>query len=698
MNATSPSALASRIDGVSPSHRSACTASALCLLAAVSACAATDDHPGSILRDDLTAVPQPTPVRWEQRPTPSGRRAVIIVADRYASDASWNLPNAGRSGEILADGLRAHCGFAKSDITTLTDRDVNRDVVRLTIQQPGSTTGEDHLLLVYYVGHGWVDKDGRMQLFTFATQWNEGRFENTLDRDELVAWLGRVQAPGTSATLIVDACRANTASPPPRAKLLASDVWEVYGAQGGRFAAVGAPGEAFPFTSSLVDTIAAMAQTGGRTDLAEVLRTAREGTLRRTDGKQEPELLPPKAQSRPPFLVIPKRVTFAVRVVDGFTEALLEQVTLRIDDRTVSTADGIVRTSASPTQHVLTASCEGYMARTETVVLSEASSGGTMTLALLPAAVLVRGRVEPAATVQLRVRQDGPRRDDYHVMSTTTRANGVFELRVPRLQGELEVLVDERVARTVPLPSRATGLVQQMSSAEIVVDISDVPGLGHAVADAPSVAPTFTREIDRKDWERVVRNVQAGHLALARATITTLPASIALDAWSRWIDNRWVEQCLREGLRAGIDDGTWVVADDALAWLSQHEERIDDRARIDALRQEIVRERIPLANRQAIGRAHEAYVRGDFDLAWSEYHRALDAANVHYRASILERLEIVGAQLYDRHMNAAQEHESNGDLEQAAQAYNRAGQFSERAVESLQRVITKMVARARAKG
>lgn len=639
------------------------------------------------------AIPQPPPPSWDGRLAATGRRAVVIAADQYSSDASWNLPNARRSAEAFADGLRAHCGFAKEDITLLEGRDVNRDMIRLTIQQAASATGEDRLLLVYYAGHGWSE-GSTLQLFSFATEANGARFLHTISRDEIVGWLAAIQTAGTPAALIVDACRPNLASPPPRARLLTSDVWEVYGVQAGGFAAAGGEGEAFPFTASMVESLATLAQTGGTSRLDQIVRNAKDKTLERTGGKQQPELLPPRAASTAPELVVPKRVSFAVRVVDRFTDALLENVTLRVDDRSLTATDGVVKTMASPTQHTLTASCEGYMARTESVVLSDARNGGTLTLALLPAAVLVRGRVEPAATVKVRVRTDGPVRDDYHVVAATSRADGTFELRVPRLQGDVEVLIDEQVARKVPLPTRASGLVQGMPYVDVVIGVDGVAGLERAVAGAPEVAPAFTKEIDRKDWERVVRTVEAGQFGLARATIATLPKSRELEAWSHWIDNRWVEQGLRDGLRQGIETGDWGATDEVLAWLPTNEGRLDDPTRIGALRQEAERERIPLATRRALSRADEANVRGDFELAWTEYRKALEGANAHYRTSIQERMEMVGAQLYDRSMNAGQEHESNGDLEQAVQAYNRAAQFSERAMESVQRVMRKLAQRA----
>lgn len=666
---------------------------------AAALCAACTGSPGTSGPVSVAAassagalLPSLPPPSWDDRRATTSRQAVLIAADSYRAEPAWAMPSAKRSAGAIRDSLSAHCGFGRDDVHMLTGKEVTTDLVRAAIRDAVATArGEDQLVLVYYAGHGWVDADGRLQLFGYATEAVRGSFAYTIGRDDLVGWLA-----GTTATLIVDACRPNLAAPPPRARLLRSKVWEVYGVQDGGFAAAGGDAEAHVFTAALVEMMRNLARTGTSVGVDEVWRAARDETLRRTGEKQRPDMLSPEGGSSP-ALVVPPRVSFAVRVVDHFTSTLRSDVTLRVDDRTLTAVDGVVGVTAAPSAHVLTVSCEGYLARTESVVLSESHNGRTLTFGLLPAAVIVRGRVEPAATVRVRARTDGNARLDYHVMDATSRGDGAFELRVPRLRGEVQVLVEGEVARSIPLPTRPTGLIQSVPYVDVAIGVDGIAGLAHTVAGAPTATPTFSAEIDRKDWERVLRNVQAGDFALARSTLSGLPRSTESEAWRLWIDNRWVEQGLRDGLRKGMEMGDWNDVAEVMAWLPQNRDRLEDPARVEAMRAEAQRERIPLATRQAIARADEAFLRGDFELAWTEYGKAESGANAHYRRQIASRKEVASVQLYDRHMNAGQAHESNGELERAVQSYNRATQFSERAMESVERVMRKLAARARQK-
>jgi hypothetical protein len=259
-------------------------------------------------------VPEPVaepipdwPLKWSAgTKVESGDRfAVLVTADRYKSYPSWEIPSCRRNGEEIKAALKSHCGIPEGGVDWLRGENANAVAVQAAIRDVGRrATGKRALLVIYYAGHGWVDGDRQPCLFThYTTESPSGGFEQVVRRSELLEWLGAAVRQSESrgcdleAVLVVDACRVGSAAPPQVARLVKSDLWEVYGTREGRFAQVGSGDEPFPFTRGLVSSIQALARLGKEVDLARVFQEARNRTLQATNRRQDPELLAP---DRPP--------------------------------------------------------------------------------------------------------------------------------------------------------------------------------------------------------------------------------------------------------------------------------------------------------------------------------------------------------------------------------------------------------------
>ncbi|MEZ5963821.1 MAG: formylglycine-generating enzyme family protein [Planctomycetota bacterium] len=662
--------------------------------AAMSGCVVTPDGRAS----DLAAESRPVsgvgleaaPLRWSTAVVRARRAAVLVAADSYTTNPAWALPSAVRSTEAVRDMLVDRCGFPRDAVTVLSGRDVSADRVEAAILAAGDRLrgATDGLLWVYFCGHGWI-ADGEQQVFTYLTREVGGRYEKTIARGDVVRWMAAARAGAkVDGVLVVDACRRNVGDPPPRARLVRSDVWEVYGVKEGQLVAAGNGGEAFAFTRALADAAAALATSHGDADLQRVVAEATSRTLAAT-GMQEPEMRPPAAADAPPALVLRNRVRFVARIVDALSGVLLPEANVVFDDQKLAAADGTVALAGSASEHVLSVAVAGYLPRTERMLLRTEESGASLEVPLLPAFVLVRGQVDPPGAVPVRALADGARAG-YHVLETTSDARGRFELRVPRLAGtRVDVLQDGKVLVPVPLPAAAAGIVATGDVEGVgVVDVR--VALPAGTIARPADAPQLGSDADRIDWDRAQRLADAGRYDLARETVATLRGTDrGLVAWRRWLDSRWSEKELLAGLAAGKERGEWEQADAVVAWWKRGTRDVDNRERIAALVEEVAREHMPLATRLSYQEANRALAEGDVETALARYLAVRDNLPPEYCKQVVAQVERLRLQLYERFMNAGAQAELEGDVVAAFAAYVRAVEHNARARTPAARLLAR---------
>ncbi|MGA5699084.1 caspase, EACC1-associated type [Peterkaempfera bronchialis] len=96
-------------------------------------------------------------------PSPADSRALLIGAGLYPAKGFPELPQAGENlaelRSVLSDG--EHALLLPHRVTTLRDPDLPGEVFAAVHRAAAETT---ELLLVYYVGHGYVDADGELFL------------------------------------------------------------------------------------------------------------------------------------------------------------------------------------------------------------------------------------------------------------------------------------------------------------------------------------------------------------------------------------------------------------------------------------------------------------------------------------------------------------------------------------------------------
>ncbi len=150
-----------------------------------------------------------------------------------------------------------------------------------------------------------------------------------------------------------------------------------------------------------------------------------------------------------------------------------------------------------------------------------------------------------------------------------------------------------------------------------------------------------------------------------------------------------MEYVLRGALAHGVQTGDWQRADRASTWLlaAEHLWVVQERPALAELRQEIERERVAPACRQAFERANIALAEGRSDDASALFASARIEANEHYRQLIDERLQHLDARVYEDAMGAGTQHELAGRSTEALRAYAKAYNKDRRAAESLRRVL-----------
>lgn len=430
--------------------------------------------------------------RWTDAATPpAGRvdhRALLIAADELGQRA-FDLPHAARNLDAVRDALH-HAGRLPLDhIRVLSGDDVTRDEVAATILELGrELNAPSSVLLVYYVGHGWVDGDGEPQLFTrFTREAGTGSWLLTMGRRELLGWMdaaaedARSRGVDLAPALVVDACRTNVMSPPGGAHLQPAGAWELYGTTDGRFALAPDGDRLSPFTRAFVDGLSALAGLGDDASLRRVYEESRARMLADPDNaaRQQPELVAPP-QGPGPRLTAPAQLAFSVRAVDAFDGRLVEDLRVRVNAAPAVGGVQRVDLSAVPGRHELRVSADGYLTRVAAIELARTAPGELLEVPLVPHFVRIDGRVTPPSGVAVRVvgnRAD--LRDGVHVLSSPTDADGRFRLRVPELaEGlQLEIVRGERVLDRRDLPRHPSVAAADAQRGLARVDLVDLGAL-----------------------------------------------------------------------------------------------------------------------------------------------------------------------------------------------------------------------------
>jgi hypothetical protein len=399
-----------------------------------------------------------------------GRFAVIITADEYASDPGWNLPSCRKSGEVMVAALSRNARVPKKKIRWLKGRDVNRDAIKAAIHRVGNEVRKGrNLLVVFFAGHGWVDAEGQPCFFThYTSEIPGGGYEQVVGRNDLVAWTDDLRRRARSAggeletVLVVDACRVGAAAPPPAARLVTSDIWEIYGTKEGRYARVGKDEtEPLPFTRSLVESMRSLGERRERADLARLFDVTRTRTRQLTANLQDPQLKR-AGKGAAPVLVMPFSITFTLSLADALNRVgITERATVRFDDVEHPVEGGRVTLSTSPGAHRLEVEAEGHLTRSEVLTIKEDRQGASVEVPLYPSAVLVRGRVAPAKEVRVSVSGlEEVTREGFHRTGADTDPLGGFELLLPALEEGMELVVTSggQTIHRVPLPTKTTAV------------------------------------------------------------------------------------------------------------------------------------------------------------------------------------------------------------------------------------------------
>lgn len=648
------------------------------------------------------------PLRWESA-TATGaasRVAVIVTADEYRADPTWNLPSAKRSGELLRDALVKHGGVARDSVVLLSGERVHAGAVEDAIATAAARVGAAEsaarpaMLIVAWVGHGWTEQKEQRLLGYYSQRAGE-RFQPAIGQSQLLAWLRQAQqAAGKrgvdlATMLLVDACRPNVGAPPGDAVGVRDDAWQVFGAKLGRLVAAGSGGEAFAFSGAFIEALQMRAQQAATSTLAEVFKQARDLTVRGTRNVQEPELLEPeKAERRAsiPNLVVPRRVGFGLRLVDALTGGRVEGGRAVLDDTELVLGDAQIRLAGAPGAHQLEVRADGYLTRTESLTLGDGEADRELVMPLLPQVMVLRGRLTPPRVAHVRAVVAGARAG-FHTLEADSDREGVFSLRVPGVRDlRLQIVQRSRVVQTATpaitpaawlrdRPGRHSGI----AVADLVVALDkaalDALGADAAVAaladdEAPKAEPTLADRFDRTEWLTARQRIAESKWELARVALAGVQEqSGVVDEWRRYVDGRWARHTLELALELGRTVGQWPGADEVIAWWATKPQvkNADEVARLLA---ELERERVPLSVRQGFEAGNHAFAAGELEKALDLYQAARGEANAHYGVRIDEQMNEIRARLFARHLSAGSQHEADGDAEKALESYTVAFRYN----------------------
>ncbi|RKY18106.1 MAG: hypothetical protein DRQ55_14225, partial [Planctomycetota bacterium] len=503
------------------------------------------------------------------------RFAVVVGADRYRR-ADWDLPFVSANVDAMTALFAGPASVPPDRLSVLRGERVHATAVQEAILRAGEQASTpDALLLLYLTGHGWVDRRGSPGLFTYYTREDgAGGYEQLITRDDLDGWAARAslraaeRGSALSVLVLFDACRVGALAPSRDAELQPLRTWELYGTRDGRFAAAPVGDQPSPFTAALVEVVAALSRTAGAAPerpLDRLFEEVRRRTQVATGGAQEPQLIVGGALDRQPDLLGPRRVPIAVRVVDVAEQLAVPGARVEIDGQLAPVEAGLARSTVATGDHLLRVTADGFLVRSEAVRVDASARGRVLELELRPRVTLVRGFLSPPGVRELKVvGLTDPGRRGFHRTSTTSAADGSFELRLPYLAEGLELLVPDgpEPALRYPLPLRPDRVLRDSSAGGDGVGLVELgtlllqEGAGSAVwalASRPLEpgdqglllplpedlfdprAPQLDGRLDRNDFGQALELLDAGLLERAAERLALLAARTGDADVARWL-------------------------------------------------------------------------------------------------------------------------------------------------------------------
>lgn len=474
--------------------------------------------------------------------TAKDRGAVLIGADIYQALPSYGLElTAGL--DALTRALTDACAVPSTAIARISGpRTIPQEIAGAINTFAESVSGQHALLVVAYAGHGVVDGDGQLQLFTHYTDRAGSGFSQTLPRSELLRWLesarARAKARGTEleTILIVDACRTPTQDAPKAAKLVRNATWEMFGAADGELAQAPRAGQPSPFLEALCGGITALASQGD----ADLRKTFAEARRRMQDAgaKQQPQLLEARDDGGP-ALILPGRIRIGIEVVDRLANTRLDVAAgdLRADDQPLPRSGEHWLIETSPGRTVdLRAKVAGYLPFAQRTTFGKLQNGKVYRVPLLPGLTRVVGRITPAVAVSVTATFGDDKavvREGFHRTRAFTRTGeSAFELRLPTLRDGSTIDV------TIEQAGRAL-TTKRITTADLVDD-SDLAGARRCdlgtleLADADR--SSLPSSIDPEQVRRSLADLQNDDLGVTLPPLFATPDSTApasLNAFQR---------------------------------------------------------------------------------------------------------------------------------------------------------------------
>ncbi len=433
--------------------------------------------------------------RWvDDAQATSDRVAVLVVADAYASNASWNLRDADKSLAAIKQALVTGADIPLRFQQEVRGQQVTLPAIRTAIERSAQRVTGSGILVVYWLGHGWIDAERQSVYFThFTSEDGNGGFRDCIPRAELgrlteSARAGvRARGGDLSVVMLADACRVPVGAPPPQGRLVPTQDWEVFSTKAGAFTQF-PQGTATPFSTGWSAALQAAARLAQPTDLRAVFEDAARRTAESTGGNQVPELVAPPGGT-PPAIARQPRVRVRVRAVDALAGSPVRQASITVDRDQPQDLDGSPLVALVPGKAMITVQAAGYLPTSVAVDAPLDRSGASVELPVYPQVAVIRGTF-PGARQPVRVTGvTAELRADCHRIASETDGTGAFTLVIPTFTAGL---VLEIGGRSLPLsedparwPSRR--LVEGVNAPTIDVGMITPKDAG-VLAQRPPVA------------------------------------------------------------------------------------------------------------------------------------------------------------------------------------------------------------------
>jgi formylglycine-generating enzyme required for sulfatase activity len=539
-----------------------------------------DNSPKNATPESSLDIAKDAPLEWLEGSQWEGGRqkrlALLLSADTFL-DANMNIAFTNNNIRAMKDVLSQRCGFSKKAIVSLTGKDLVRDAVEATLMKLAKeATASENLLIVYFTGHGFINKEGQASFFTYYSEHNAqaNSWDKVITRAEFASWIARArglvekQKKSLRTLIIVDACRTRTMAPPPKARLRAAHDWELYGTGEGSLAEAPKGTAPSPFTKAFVDSLSSFSKASRFASLTEIFKESSRRVKAATKNRQIPQLLSSQTGIKEPQLLVPDRVNFSVEVIDSLTKIRVPRASILLDNRLARADGSVYALSGSPSSHLLKISAKGYLSRSAELNLERRDHGKLLRVELQPSLTIVKGVIDPVQVARIVVTGDWKNlRKGYHKTAVVCDSSGRFRLKIPHLVAgaELSVYVDGTARERRSLPkelsyfktekgqSHNLGVVdlgtlivarsgQSSSSTRLILQFSEQSEskwpIPKQLSNTPE-EPTFNGPIEQQDWQNAVRAINAKKWELALRLLKNLSGGATDEIVQKWI--LWVK-------------------------------------------------------------------------------------------------------------------------------------------------------------